>query len=87
MQLLRQQIFHYNRLSLSQGTVQIRASSAFNSYFEVRFHRVSFADLINSLFLKRKQNKRKEECEICGKKVLILKSHMKLHERAMAKSE
>ena len=35
----------------------------------------------------RKSTKRKEECEVCGKKVLILKSHMKLHERALAKIE
>nr|CAH0103627.1 unnamed protein product [Daphnia galeata] len=37
--------------------------------------------------LLKKSNKRKEECEVCGKKVLVLKSHMKLHERALAKTE
>jgi len=35
----------------------------------------------------KKSTKRKEECEVCGKKVLILKSHMKMHERALAKLE
>ena len=35
--------------------------------------------------MQKKSNKRKEECEICGKKVLILKSHMKLHERELSK--